>query len=419
MGRYRGAGLALWVLSVSSGAWAGDLGQRECFQAALKQSETLADQQEQILQAEEHCRQAIGSVLPNLGLAASYFKQASGAAGSPTDQTQVKFSLTQPLFQGLREFAALRQTREGIAYQQEARQWAGLQLYSDLALMFYTVLSLEKDLMHVDAQFALYEQRIRDLQARVRIGRSRPTEVMTVQSAQAILSAQRRQIQGQVVVARQGLAFLTGLSPDISLSDGEALPSAVDPEESYLDQLEKRPDVLAARKKMEAAEANIALARGARLPALVLSGDAYPVRPEPNADVRWDAQIALTLPLFQGGVLASKEREAESQYRQSELALKRLLRLDQEEIRNAWQTLQSDLAQVNALETAAVISHKNYQAILQDYNLGLVTNLDVLQALGTDQDTQRALDKTKYAARIDYHHLEAAAARRLDLLQGK
>ena len=46
----------------------------------------------------------------------------------------------------------------------------------------------------------------------------------------------------------------------------------------------------------------------------------------------------------------------------------------------------------------------------------MVTNLDVLQALMTYQDTERSLEKIRYLVKIDYNQLEAAAARRLSFV---
>jgi outer membrane protein len=382
----------------------------DCFHAALKRSEVLADQEEQIVQAEEHYHQAFGSVLPQVNLAGVYLHRDPGSSTNLADQGLVTLNATEPLFRGLREYAALRQTKDLITYQQESKQWAGLQLYSDTAQAFYTVLALEKDLSHIVTQIDVYQQRIVELNGFIRIGRSRPNEVLTVQSAQAILKAQKVQVEGQVFVAREVLAFVTGLSQDIALNDVNPAPAAVDALDAYLALLDKRPDLVAARKKIEAINENITIARGARLPSVDVAANYYLASPV-NAASRWDAGVALTMPLFTGGIISSKISEAESQVRQTELAWQRLQRLDTEILRNAYHDFQADLAQAIALAEAAVLAHKDYQAEQRDYKNGLVTNLDVLQSLTADQDTKRSLDKIRFALQIDYQNLEAAAAK--------
>jgi len=381
----------------------------DCFQAALQRSEILADQDEVILQAEEHYRQALAAVFPAVGLSASYQRQQE-ISGTDPDTYQVKATVTQPLFRGFREFAALRQNQELIAYQEESKAWAGLQLYSDTARGYYAVLAGEADLAHLDDQIKLYEQRIAELSGRVRIGRSRQSEVVSVRAAQAILKAQRRQAQGQAAAAREVLAFLTGLDPEIQLAEPKDIPKRLGSLPTYLDRVEKRPDVLAGRKRVEAVRENIAIAKGGRWPSADLTASAYPVRSGSLKEVRWDAGISLTLPLFTGGAISSRIREAESQLRQAELALQRIRRLDAADIRNAYRLLQASLEQAAALEEASELSRKNYQLILRDYNLGLSDNLDVLQALATDQETRRSLDRVRYAILADYQHLESLAA---------
>jgi outer membrane protein TolC len=57
-------------------------------------------------------------------------------------------------------------------------------------------------------------------------------------------------------------------------------------------------------------------------------------------------------------------------------------------------------------------ARKNYETQQRDYRFGLVTNLDVLQALTVFQENQRALDRARYTAKLNYLRLQAAAVRR-------
>lgn len=389
---------------------------QDCFQAALQRSEILADQAEQIIQAEEHYRQALGNLLPTLTGQAAYGRQGAGPGGDASafsaEPHYIRISAGQPLFRGFREYAALRQTRDLIQSQRESKRWAALQLYSDVAQAFYNVLAWQKDLEHLDAQITLYDKRIQDLQARVAIGRSRVSEVLSVQSAQALVKAQRQQTAGQLEVNREILAFLTGLDPAISLqADPGELPRAASLE-TCLAKAEERPDILAARQQLEAVRCNVGLASGGHWPSLDLNGNYYLSRTNPDQNPVWDAQIAMTLPIFMGGTVVSKTREAESQVRQSELALSRLQRAAAEDIRSQYRLLQSDISQWRILDEALQLAQKNYQAVLRDYNLGLVTILDVLQTLTSYQDTLRSVDHLRYAIQNDFERLEALTAQR-------
>jgi outer membrane protein TolC len=128
-------------------------------------------------------------------------------------------------------------------------------------------------------------------------------------------------------------------------------------------------------------------------------------------------ELAVTLPIFTGGIISANVRTAESQKRQSEIQLDQVQRMALEDIRTLHHNLKADLAQLKALQEAFDISEKNYKANIKDYELNLVANLDVLQALVVYQDTERSLEKVRYLAKIDYNKLEAATARCLSLMR--
>jgi len=247
------------MLFLLSPAWARaeePLTLKDCFKAALKRSEVLATQQELIVQAEETYHQAWGAIMPTINGTYSYFHQnapgftSSGNTASSAGQQTLAVTADQPLFRGFSDFAAVHEEKAFLKAQQQALAWAGMQLYSDVASAFYTRLAVQKDLNVLDNELQLYEQRIKELQDRLKIGRSRITELLTIQSAQAILKAQREQVFGQLDVAREVLAFLTGLDQDIILDDTDDVPAGIGSLESYQSQVKARPDIIAAQKKM-------------------------------------------------------------------------------------------------------------------------------------------------------------------------
>lgn len=397
------------------GAAAAALTLDDYFAVALTRSEVVATQGELIRQAEERYRQAIGAILPTLSGVASYTRQAGGATDAttnPTRQPYARITATQPLFRGLREFAALRQTRALVGAQDEDYENARAQLFRDVAQNFCDVLALEQDLRNLDEQINHNVQREKELQQRVRIGRSRIGETLTVQSTISTLRAQVEQQRAQLGAAREAFAFLSGLPAAMPLRDTETLPAQLEPVDAYLARLPLRPDVKAMRQRLTAAQENVAVARGAHLPSLDLNANRYLERTGSLADVEWDVQLALTIPLFAGGATQSQVREALSQSTQAELGASQVGRQAEQEIRTLYQSAVLDRAQLDAFEKATDAARKNYEAQRHDYRLGLVTNLDVLQALTAFQENQRALDRARYAAKLNYLRLQAAAVRR-------
>lgn len=395
------------------------------YQAALKRSEVIGTQRELINQAEEQYKQARAARLPTLSGVATYTQQEQPPSSVPstpstlTRQTNARLTVTQPLFRGFREFAALRQTKALVNAQDDDYRHARVLLFEDVVTNFYTVLSLEKDLDNYAQEIDQNLAREKDLQARVRIGKSRESEVLNVEAAISSLRAQVEQIHGQLQAARENLAFLSGRDANTPLRDDQPTIYQVEPVDSYLNRLDQRPDILASKQRYVAAKENVSVAKGERLPSLDLNGNYYLERPGYYKDITWDVQLLLTIPLYSGGSVKSKISEAVSQRTQAELALSETRRQAEQEIRSAHSAVIFDLAQRDALENSTSAADKSYQAQLRDYRLGLVTNLDVLQALTALQQNRRALDRVRLSTKLDFLKLQTVSERRPSLNEPK
>ncbi len=389
----------------------------ECFQAALRRSEVIGTQTELIAQAEERYRQSKGAIFPTINGVASYLVQAAPAAtnstNSPSEQTTAKITASQPLFHGMKEYAGILQQNLLVTAAMSNKVQAAALLYSDVATNFYSILTAEQDIRDVTNEINIDSKRISDLNARVRIGRSRPSEVLTVRSAVDTLAATNDATRGQLLALREAFAFLTGFDRNMPILETETLtliaPSKV---ESYLERIEERPDIKAARDSLYAVEKNVTIARAAHFPQIDVTGDYWFKRPGASQDQHWDAQIIGTIPIFAGGIINAQVREAASQERASELNLARLRRLADQEIRSTFDNFTADLNQVTSLTRATQSALENYQAQTSDYRLGLVTNLDVLSAITSSQESQRALDKSRFLSKLDYIKLQIATAKR-------
>jgi len=385
------------------------------FSHALERSEVVASQTELIRQAEERYQQAGAALRPTVSGVASYTwldKGARDTTANPTRQPNARLTATQPLFRGFREFALIRQTQALAGALGEDYRNAQMLLFKDVTQNFYDVLSLEQDLRNLHKQINQYLEREQELRDRVRIGRSRSGEMLTVQSTISTLRAQVEQLQAQLATAREAFAFLSGLPAVTPLRDTETLPTSLDTIETYLARLEQRPDVKAVQLRLSAARENVAVARGARQPSIDLNANRYLERKGSLEDVDWDVQLELTIPLYSGGSLQSRIREAASQSTQAELNVSQVRRQAEQEIRSVYQSVLLDRSQVEALEMATAAARKNYEVQRHDYGLGLVTNLDVLQALTAYQENQRALDRARYVSKFNFLRLETAVVRR-------
>jgi outer membrane protein len=397
----------------------GGLSFSECYKAALARSENLAIQDELLVQADELERQARATLFPVITGSATFLRQQRATAPNPanlTSQNTIKITGDQPLFRGLREFAAIRQRKAQVEGQRAALQDAARQLFYDVSDAFHNTLALQADEQNYRNELAVNRARLKDLEDFRRIGRSRNSEVLTQRANIASLEAQIEVIHGQLEVQRDVLAFHTGLPRIAALLDSEPAPKGAEPAlESFLANLDQRPDILAAKAAAESSEDAVSVAKGTHWPSADLIGNYYPERTGSQSTVKWDASLVVTLPIFQGGAIQSQVRQAASVHEQASLALARVRRVAEQEIRRFYFNVAAARQQVAKLAEFVELSKQNYQALQRDYRNGLVTNLEVLQSITNWQAAQRNWEHQQFALKNDFLKLQGASAKRAEI----
>lgn len=383
----------------------------QTFGAALEKTESVRIQEARVQQSEERLRQAKGGIIPHFAFNANYLKQdvpesladSSGFAGfTRSQQSSTRLTATQPLFQGFREFSAIRALGANVDAQRQSKEFSRVALYGDVARAFFNVLAAEKDLENLNALIDITERRITNLKAFARLGRSPRTDLLTSQSQLASLRAEAAAALGTRDRAREQFALVTGLPAETRLQDGEgveSLPKTIEPVDSYLSQLEERPDVKGFIAQTRSAEANVRVAKGAYWPTIQFTGNYYFSRTGSLQGTKWDLGVVLSMPIYEGGILVSQVREASSVFTETQLNLEQARRTAREEIATAHKAVVSGIDQMRLLVDSVDLAEKTYRQQNRDYSYGATTNLDVLQALNSLATARRLRDRTYYQTR--------------------
>ena len=382
----------------------------ECVTLALKRSETIAIQQEIIKQTEGRFLQALSGVLPRAAFEASEKRQDAngGSAFTLREVPERKFVLTQPLFSGFKEFAAMAGSRAERRERALEKTRAEQLLFVDVSDAFYLLREQREDVAALERLRAALMGRIDELEERRRLGRSRQSEVVSVEAQLRRIEAEMERVRNQETAARQLLEFLTGLPRVDGIIDPEPGLPPLATEETYLARVNARPDVRAAEEAWRVSKAGIGVARAAFWPTLDLENNYYAKRAGTAKDIDWDVLLTLDVPLFQGGKALGAAREASSLARQAKLRSEETTRKATLEIRNAYATIRGAIDRHLALQRALTAAEENYRLELEDYRLSLVNTLEVLQALEALQDARRDVIHTMYDAKRRYGQLLAA-----------
>ncbi|MBI4367407.1 MAG: TolC family protein [Deltaproteobacteria bacterium] len=410
--------LLLLTLGVAGTARAGSamrLG--EAFQRAVRQSETLGMKAAEIDAMRARYQQTLGTALPSLNVNATEMIQDTPTGGDETiagtymrrSRPEVAVGLRQPLFNGLRELHGLKSAGADRERARHDHARALQALYFDVATAYDTVLRFERELTIQRALRNVLAARDLELHERIRLGKSRLTEALTTEATLAATEAAMEKTRGLVAVAREMLGFLQGMPATEPLVEEPYADAILRDLEGLVVSARARPDVDAAESAARAAKQRVAVEKSGYAPSLDVASNYYPYRVGFQKDMRWDVLFSLKVPVFQGGIVRGKVREAQARHQQSVLAQELVTRQAERETRAAFDERTALLAEHRALARAVTKAKANVDLITEEYRLGLVNNLEVLQALKDLYDRQLEATRAHFEVRRATRELLLAA----------
>lgn len=384
----------------------------ECYELALKQSEIIAIDSEIIKETEARFIQAFSALLPHVTFVATKNWQdpsaiTSTSSGNGTDR---KFVFTQTLFSGFKELAGISSSKFEHKQRTYEKARAEQLLFSDVADAFYLFKEKREDLFILETIQSILENRIQELLARVELGRSRRSEIVNTQAQLYAVEAEMELVKSQEALSRQLLEFLIGKPlEDVDDSYTDNIFSVVlKPEGDYTANAEARPDVLASQMAWNVAKKMVTIAKSGYFPTITAENNYYTHRDTPPVDMEWDAQLKISVPIFDGLETYGEVKEASAKAKESELQYMRDKRSAVWDIRNAYVNLHASLARSKALKKALNANEMNYTLQKEDYQLNLINNLDLLIAIKTLADSRRNYIQAFYETKRFYWQLRVA-----------
>jgi outer membrane protein TolC len=283
-------------------------------------------------------------------------------------------------------------------------------LYLDVADVFYQIVSYEKDLVILEKLAQALTDRVNELERRVKLGKSRASEVLTAETDLSDAKVTVESVRGLLGASRELAAFLTGVpTAQLKLKEQKPFPQ-VEAMEAYLQESGERPDVLAAAQRERAAQRTLSVAKGEHLPSASVEAN-YFARDEPRSKRDWNIFLTIDIPIFEGGAIEARVRENKALVRQSELDLSQLQRTADKDVRTAYNNFVASVAQYVRLQELVKTAEQTYEVQRQDYARGVSSNLDVLNALQQYQQAARRLLSTEMDARVNLVRLHVAAGK--------
>ena len=404
MGRFRFAVLMLIVCLVQE-ARAVTLSQ--AYREALKVRSSVAQSRTAETVAEARQDQTLAAVLPTVFVQSdnTWRDKVAGTSFGEGYQHTARISVAQSLFSGGAAYHGLKAADYAHEAASFERKQSELDLYEEVATAFYQLLILKSDVANLKEQEDLLRKRLDFLRQRARIGRTKSSDVLAARSQLARVSAQLLGARSEFRVADNRFRWLTGLKDLSELRDEwQDKPLSVPQRETA--ELMQLPLIQAREADLEAAGHLEGVAFGAYLPSAALEGNYYLDRAGIISQSKWDVNLTLRWELYSGGNTLAQRRIRAAEKSLTELRLaddRKRLRTDfeakSEQVRLRIET-------VAALEEAERLAKRNYELQQQEFRRGLVSNLDVLQALDDYLTTRRTLARERFNARLDWVRLQ-------------
>jgi len=291
---------------------------------------------------------------------------------------------------------------------------------NDLALRvaraYFDVLLAQDDVELAAAQKAAISEQLEQAKRNFEVGTATITDTHEAQSRFDLISAQEIAAQSNLEVKKRVLQQLTNSMPDnLRRLGGQFeldMPQPADVEKWVDDAHAHNLQIAIAQAAAELADKEVDRNRGGHYPTLDLVAS-YAQSNSNLFGIGTDSRVTavgvqLNVPLFEGGAVQSKWREAEANRERARSDLESANRTAALQTRQAYLGVVNGIAQVKALQAALKSSESLLESSKLGQEVGVRTNLDVLNAQQQLYSTRRDLYQAEYNYLLSQLQLKAA-----------
>ncbi|MEY1660956.1 TolC family outer membrane protein [Isoalcanivorax beigongshangi] len=355
--------------------------------------------------------QGRAALLPNVNASYSWLKNdlevRTGAKGDHDYESQtLTLSLVQPLFQpqawyGYKQLKAT--TSVAAANFASARQDFLLRVSNQ----YFGVLRGWEDLTTLRAQERAIGRQLEQTRERYDVGLVAQTDVLEAQAAYDLTQSDRILAEAQFEIARDRLEALTNRNWDslAKLQDDLPLdgPLPAKSEEWVELARARNPQLLMALYQSEVQQNNARVQAWAHSPTVdfVAQHQRYrddddTLQPTPPNTRNTAYGVEVKLPLFQGGAVASRRKQAALQYEASQETYQRTWRDVGQQALSSFRVVHANALRIKAREQAIRSAQSALEATQAGYDVGTRNIVDVLNAQRTLFSAQRDYATTRY-----------------------
>ena len=374
----------------------------------------------------EKLPQGRSGLLPTIGLGASTTwndvdttRRINGATetNSKYNSNGWTVTLTQPLFRW-QNWVAYTQSELAVAQAEAQFGLARQELIVRAAQAYFDVLLAQDTLAVSRAQKLAIAEQLESAKRNFEVGTATITDTHEAQARYDLTSAQEIAADNDLTVKRQVLRSVIGKEPE-GLKNLKPGVQLVRPQPDDIAKWVEMAETAAASVQIyqvlfEIATREVEKQRAGHSPTLDLVATNGRSGAGAGTTGGFDNKsstigLQLTIPIFAGGAVLSKDREAVALKEKAAADLENARRTAALNARQAYLGVSAGLAQVKAYEAALTSSQSALDSNKLGYEVGVRINIDVLNAQSQLYDTRQKLAKARLDTLAALLKLKAAA----------
>ena len=403
--------------------WAADL--MQIYREAQANDATYAAARSTLEAGRERTPQARAGLLPTLSLTANsfwnqndlYFRGGGNTIPANFNSNGYTLTLSQPLFRW-QNWVAYDQSKFQVAQAEANFVQAGQDLILRVAQAYFDVLYAIENLKAVRANKISIEQQLESAKRNFEVGTSTIVDSHEAQARFDLATAQEIAAESDLEVRQRTLQAIIGKEPG-PLAPFRRNAEIPQPQPADMKQWAAAAEngninVQLQMAALEIASREVDRQRAGHYPTVdvvVNKGKSTAFAQTAGGQLETNFEnigVQLNLPIFQGGLVASRQSEASANRAAAESTLEQARRNATLQARQQYLGATNGLAQVRALKAALISSLSSLESNRLGFDVGVRINIDVLNADNQVYVTRRDLAKAVVETLMAQLRLKAA-----------
>ncbi len=402
----------------------------DLFRIGVENSNRVKISAENISIAELDKSRALSVLVPRLTAFGSYtqFDRSKSASSDsiviqPDNQATWGVRLDQAFTVNGRELTAYNIAKEGISRNRFDYQAVREDYLISIAVAYYDVLKSRKGLDIANANLERLTAYRNAANIRLKVGEVTKTVLLRAEGELSGARSDQIRAQNQLELAKAVLVRVTGIPSNFALKEEKFEMPATAPLAQVQDKaIKQRPELKSLEVQKKIAEDQVRYAKGAYWPQLGLAAvyggaDQNPSGSTFNKESRY-AIASLNFPLFEGGLRKAEVNQSISRLRQSELTLNDMAQTVRVEVENVYLDLETQKGMLQFLGDQLTFARDNYNAVSRQFEFGLASSLDVIDANNLLLSAERQLADASYNYQLAILRLQRATGGLQNLVLG-